>query len=335
MKAVGIVANPAAGKDIRRLVAYGNSTDNTDKVNIVCRIIMGASQTGIDTIYYMREYYGIVETAIKNLHADHRHLAEHIRFAAVDSPVLGIELDTVLAVEAMRELGVACIVTLGGDGTNRAAAKSSGNVPIIPISTGTNNIFPKMIEGTVAGMAAGAYTGGRLTPRKEHILPTKRLEIYKDGGMTDMALVDAVVIRGAEIASRAMWKTELFDEVFLASCAVSNIGVSSIGGQLTEIGERDPRGLYVSCGGDGESLCAPLAPGLMAWVNINGYREIGMGELLPIRTTPCVIAVDGEREISVPEKAGLSIRLTWNGPKLLDTVQVLRDARAERIFFKT
>jgi predicted polyphosphate/ATP-dependent NAD kinase len=32
---VGIIANPASGKDIRRLVAYGSVFDNNEKVNIV------------------------------------------------------------------------------------------------------------------------------------------------------------------------------------------------------------------------------------------------------------------------------------------------------------
>ena len=43
----------------------------------------------------------------------------------------------------MKELNVSCIVTLGGDGTNRVVAKGCGSVPILPISTGTNNVFPK------------------------------------------------------------------------------------------------------------------------------------------------------------------------------------------------
>lgn len=44
----------------------------------------------------------------------------------------------------MAERGARCIVTLGGDGTNRAVAKESGAIPLVPISTGTNNVFPFM-----------------------------------------------------------------------------------------------------------------------------------------------------------------------------------------------
>jgi TPP-dependent pyruvate/acetoin dehydrogenase alpha subunit len=34
LKPVGIIANPASGKDNRRLVAYGSVFDNNEKVNI-------------------------------------------------------------------------------------------------------------------------------------------------------------------------------------------------------------------------------------------------------------------------------------------------------------
>ena len=70
-------------------------------------------------------------------------------------PIVGNEKDTISATEQMGKIGVGVIITLGGDGTNRLVAKTTNNVPIVPISTGTNNIFPKFIEGTKAGLAAG------------------------------------------------------------------------------------------------------------------------------------------------------------------------------------
>ena len=57
-------------------------------------------------------------------------------------PVFHEENDSSRAAKAMREAGVGCIVTLGGDGTNRVVAKECGDIPIMPISTGTNNVFP-------------------------------------------------------------------------------------------------------------------------------------------------------------------------------------------------
>ena len=56
--------------------------------------------------------------------------------------------------------GARCLVTLGGDGTNRMVSKASGDVPLMPISTGTNNVFPHMIEASIAGLAAGLVACG-------------------------------------------------------------------------------------------------------------------------------------------------------------------------------
>jgi predicted polyphosphate/ATP-dependent NAD kinase len=41
MSSVGIIANPRAGKDIRRLVAHGSILDTQEKVYIVRRAILG------------------------------------------------------------------------------------------------------------------------------------------------------------------------------------------------------------------------------------------------------------------------------------------------------
>jgi len=41
MSKVGIIANPASGKDIRRLVAYASLVDNRERTNLVRRIILG------------------------------------------------------------------------------------------------------------------------------------------------------------------------------------------------------------------------------------------------------------------------------------------------------
>ena len=47
MSKVGIIANPASGKDIRRLVAYGTVFDNQKKVNIVRRVLLALTAVGL------------------------------------------------------------------------------------------------------------------------------------------------------------------------------------------------------------------------------------------------------------------------------------------------
>jgi pyruvate/2-oxoglutarate/acetoin dehydrogenase E1 component len=50
---VGIIANPASGKDIRRLTAHGSVFDNNEKVNIVRRVLLGLEAAGVSEVLYM------------------------------------------------------------------------------------------------------------------------------------------------------------------------------------------------------------------------------------------------------------------------------------------
>ena len=53
MSIVGIIANPAAGKDIRRLVAQGRFVSNQEKVNIIKRILGGLDAVGVERVVIM------------------------------------------------------------------------------------------------------------------------------------------------------------------------------------------------------------------------------------------------------------------------------------------
>ena len=332
--AIGIIANPASGKDIRRMVAYGNAYDNTDKMSIVQRVLMAASVTGIDAVYYMNEYYGIVENAVSRLHVEHKSMLDEIAVLSAENESMGIELDTVWAAQNMEDRGVRCIVTLGGDGTNRAVAKGCGDIPLMPISTGTNNVFPQMIEGTVAGMAAGLFASGRLGNDEDYIKKTKCIELLCNGEQFDVALIDAIVVRDEMIASRALWKTDSFYQVFLSQCSPESIGISSIGGQLHPVSRDDPMGLNVCFDKDAQKLTVPLAPGLMGKVGIRSFETMDIGREIEIPIDRGVIAVDGEREIELKPGNHYSARLSWNGPRLIDTHKILHDAQEKRLFFE-
>ena len=151
MPSIGIIANPASGKDIRRLVSYATTIDNQEKVNIVKRIVLAAQAMGIDSVWFMPDTFQIGWTVISDLSRDEKLRAEcHI----LDMPLTATPEDTTKAATKMEEMGVGCAVVLGGDGTSRAAAKGIHRMPLLPLSTGTNNVYPAMTEGTVAGMAA-------------------------------------------------------------------------------------------------------------------------------------------------------------------------------------
>ncbi len=190
MISIGIIANPASGKDIRRLVSHATVIDNNEKINIVERIVLGAQALGVERVYMMPDSYNMgyrVEDALNTcneLKCD-INVINILRFDGME--------DTVNAAKFMEENNVGCIVTLGGDGTNRAVAKAVKDTPLISISTGTNNVYPVMMEGTVAGMAAAAVASGRFDKRL-FIRRDKRIEIYKDGELIDIALIDACLL---------------------------------------------------------------------------------------------------------------------------------------------
>jgi predicted polyphosphate/ATP-dependent NAD kinase len=153
MSLVGIIANPASGKDIRRVVARGLTVPDHEKINIVRRMLVGIAALGVRSIRWMPDAAGLVERA-----ADGLALGDDAR--ALDLPITESPDDTTRAAEAFRERGAGCILVLGGDGTCRAAAKGAGDVPLLPVSTGTNNAFPQFVEGTLAGLAAAVVARG-------------------------------------------------------------------------------------------------------------------------------------------------------------------------------
>jgi len=156
MSRVGIIANPASGKDIRRLVAYASLMDNRDKTDLVKRIILGIDSTGVDEILIMPDYYGLGSAALSGM----RREDIKTRVSILDMKVTGTQEDSTNAMRMMREIGADCVVTVGGDGTNRAVAKGDRSIPLVTVSTGTNNVFPVMVEATTAGIAAGVVTRG-------------------------------------------------------------------------------------------------------------------------------------------------------------------------------
>ena len=50
MGLVGIIANPAASKDIRRLVAQGRVVPDWEKVNTVRRVMLGLQAVGVERV---------------------------------------------------------------------------------------------------------------------------------------------------------------------------------------------------------------------------------------------------------------------------------------------
>lgn len=324
MSLVGIIANPASGKDIRRLVAYGSVFDNQEKIRIVRRVLLGLQAAGIHRIAYMPEYFGIVERALDGLQVN--MAAERLGFATKAD-----QRDSTRAAQMLAEQGADCIVTLGGDGTNRVVAKGAGQVPILPLSTGTNNVFPLMIEGTVAGLAAGLIAMGKVS-RKEGTFQSTRLEVVIEGEVVDIALVDAVVSTDAFIGSRAIWKMDKVKQVFLNRTSPACIGFSSIGGMLRSIAAQEPVSMHLIIGDNGWPVTAPIAPGIIETVSVKEMQLMAAGESADINFIPSVVALDGEREVEIRKGHQAAIRLSLDGPLVVDVERTMLFAMERKIF---
>ena len=81
----------------------------------------------------------------------------------------------------MVERDVAAIVVLGGDGTHRVVAAHCGDIPLLALSTGTNNAFPELREATVAGLA-DRPRGDRRGARRRRCVREHGLEVSRTGG---------------------------------------------------------------------------------------------------------------------------------------------------------
>ena len=122
MKSVGIIANPASGKDIRRLVAHGSVFDNQEKINIVRRVLTALDSVGVDQAWFMPDYAGLGIRAAEGLTLS-------LKTGLLPMRVQGTQEDSTSAAALLAEMGVGCLITLGGDGTNRVVAKACGDLP--------------------------------------------------------------------------------------------------------------------------------------------------------------------------------------------------------------
>ncbi|WP_027183182.1 NAD(+)/NADH kinase [Desulfovibrio inopinatus] len=325
MSIAAILANPASGKDIRRLVAHGSVFDNQEKVRMVRRLILGLERSGVTKILYMPDSYAIIPRALNSI-------SPSIPIEAVEMPIRSNQTDTTTAAGIMETLGAKCLIVLGGDGTSRAACKGTVAVPILPLSTGTNNVFPFMGEATIAGLAAGLVASGRL-PREACCVHSCMFDILLNDAVVDIALVDAAVYDDVFLASRAVWHMEKVPQLFLTRCSASSIGLSAIGGQIRSILPEEPRGLALTLGPNASmKVTAAIAPGMFTEVPLVDVSEMAPGEIFPIHVNPGIIAVDGEREVEIPRGSRASIRLSTAGPMVVDVQKTMALARQEGLF---
>ncbi|MDR1656305.1 MAG: NAD(+)/NADH kinase [Deltaproteobacteria bacterium] len=337
---VGLIANPASGKDIRRLVAYGTVFDNQEKISMVRRMLLGLLVGGTDRVLYMPDYNGLVVRALDGLGSKYSYVDGILRAKDQDGPGLRVEMiplevtatqdDSRRAAALMAQAKVDCLLVLGGDGTSRQVAKGASNTPILAISTGTNNVFPWLMEATTAGLAAAAVAAGRAGPIA--VYRAKRLVIRVNGEYADQALVDAAVSRKAWVGSRAVWEPCDLTEAVFTRGEPWNLGLASIIGLWDPVGPTDPYGAYVLFSPVKANLMAPIAPGLIRPVGVELAGRLLAGQTRVVGPGPLTVALDGERELEVGASDQATIEVDLQGPLVVDPHLALAGATADRFF---
>jgi predicted polyphosphate/ATP-dependent NAD kinase len=329
---VGVVANPASGRDIRRLVTGASVFDNAEKGSMVFRLLAGLGATGVEKVWMMPAGEGLSGSLVRRMRSHTRHhAADAARMPVLeflDMPMRGDARDSVEATRMLVDLGVGAIVVLGGDGTGRAVAKACGGVPLCALSTGTNNAFPYLMESTVAGIATGLVTTGRV-PHDVAMTRHKRLDV-RCGEARDLALVDVAASSDRFIGARALWRVANLSDAVVTFADPGAVGLSGIAGQVHQAARTGDHGLYLRLGDPAHADAAvtvALAPGLVAHVGVSDVREIGFGEVVELPPADGCLALDGEREIERDDTDTVTVVLA-PGPLVIDVDAVMTHAAA-------
>lgn len=329
---VGVVANPASGRDVRRLTTGASVFDNAEKGAMVARLLAGLGAAGTDHVLLMPAGDGVAESLRRHLRGRREPLPS---LETLRMPIDGDVRDTHRAVAAMCDREVDAIVVLGGDGTHRAVAAGCGDIPLCTLSTGTNNAFPQMREATVAGLATGLVAAGRLDPgavlRRE-----QRLDV-RLGDHDELALVDVARTRDRWVGARALWRVEDLAEVVVAFASPSAVGLSALAAQLDPIPRTSPDGLHVRLAPPAEAPTAvtvALAPGLVTRVGVREVRRLHPGEEVALEPGPGCLALDGEREVEL--RPGQHARVVLGrGPLVIDVDAAMAAAARDHVLIAT
>jgi hypothetical protein len=231
----------------------------------------------------------------------------------------------------MAAAGVDCLITVGGDGTNRAVATGWPDAVLLPLPGGTNNAFATAVDPTAAGLAAARYAAhperfARFVRRRPRLLVTA------DGAASRVALVDVAVVEGGWIGARAVWDPALLVEAVTTRSDPSLTGLAGAAGAIRPLEGTDAGALHVRFDPDGPRVLAPLGPGQLVPIGVGGWEMIEPGQPVSLpgangrERGPLTVALDGEREIALEPGAVARVELSLDGPSVLDAAGLLRAA---------
>ncbi len=322
---MGLILNPMSGRDVRRYVARARRETPEDKRSQLERAVVGAAAGGARHFLVARDCFRIAESALEQLQVG-------ARFEWLDGPLDTRASDTARAARAMRDAGCGAVLVLGGDGTSRIVAREWPDAPLVALSTGTNNVFPVMCEPTLAGAALGLVASGAL-PLAQVARRAKLVRARFADAAQEPAVIDVALLHGDHAGSLLPLDPARVRHLLLARAEPAAIGLSPLGGLLQPCGAEDDFGVEVRCDPERavRRLLVPMSPGLFESAPIAGVRKVALGEPVCVRG-PGVIACDGDRLRTLEPGEDVVLRVTRDGPCVIDVPRALRCAAEQGLF---
>ncbi|MFD1513409.1 NAD(+)/NADH kinase [Halomarina rubra] len=329
---VGLIVNPAAGRDIRRLVGGASVSDAYSKRRTAQCVLAGVTLSDDDVDVLVMPDRGSLGQRIVD------EAPDDLSVGTLDMPVGGDREDTRRAAGRFEQEADA-VVVLGGDGTNRDVAHTIGDVPVVSLSTGTNNVVPSAVDGTVAGGAAALVATG-VVPAEEVTTRHGMVEAVAEtptGTQHLRGLATLGVIDQAFVGTRALLDASTILGGVVSRASPTEIGLSGIAGGLTLHSMDQPGGVGFRVGpveSTDQHVRAVTVPGVVERVGIGEWRQLGDGESLSFDIDRGVLSVDGERELELRD-ASIDIHPVADGPSIVDVEATYRAATEQDFFSST
>ena len=301
---VGVIANPASGRDIRRLVTGGSVFDNAEKASMVFRLMAGLGAAGVERVLMMPAADGVSSGVIRR-YRNRGHVLAGARFPELET-LDWTPTGTDRGHRSRRRGDVRG--RRGGDrraGRRRHASarrRECGEVPLCALSTGTNNAFPELREATVAGLAVGLLATERVDPSEAAIERDAR---------------SAVQHRGAGDRSRAGRRGRGEPRTLrrragrVAARGGLGAGRRACRARRRSASPRSPPSSSPCAAARRASTCASRRrrrppscwtcrwrPGFVIPMGIREYRRLALGDVVELTPGSGTIALDGEREFA-------------------------------------
>ena len=322
MSHLGVIINPAAGRDIRRLTGGATVVDNHAKLRVAECVLAGLTVVSDPPdVTLMPDDSGIAANAAESA-------PENVSADLLDISPTGRATDTRRAAERFQANADALIV-LGGDGTTRDAALGCKDLPLLSVSTGTNNVVPSAIDGTVAGAAAALVATGAVDDELvtyQHQMVGARTE--SGNSVTGIAAVE--LSDRSFVGTRALLDPDELLGGIVSRANPSAIGLSGVAGAFGSLAPDEPNSIGLRLA-DAESCDrtarAIVAPGVATEFGITEFQRISNGNVMTIEVDDAVVGADGERELEVTNET-VEFSSVPDGPRLISH-EIVFDRAAE------